>query len=328
MAHATSEALYRVAGGGPSTTHAQMAVATHGEAVGMSYHPLRQLWRDLLSNRLSATSAVLLPTLLTLLFVAARLLFRALFWLVDRVNERRRGGARTADGRVVFAPFQDASFWEREYDGSPAPYEWYATFRDLRPCLDALAVRARDRVLHVGCGTSSLAADLYHEMGVTRVTNIDVSARALELATAAAASDRRGPAEMDFLLADVRRLQEHEHEPFRRGGAFELAIDKGTLDSLSCDTREGEANVAAALRQLRRALVPGGRLVVVTTVDAAECGRWFAAAGFEKVGVTHLVTRMSRRRVPVLPNDVYVLRAPADAALKVGGGEGGAAKDA
>lgn len=306
-AHSTEELFFKP--GGAAAGHVKTSVMP-------GYHPLRQLWRDLLSNQLSVTSAILLTSFLLLVFVGTRLAFRFGFWAMDRLRECGR-----PRDRVVFAPFQDRGFWEREYGEKPKPFEWYATFKDLRPILEGVLAK-RDRVLHVGCGTSTIAVDLWHEFGIREITNIDVSERALELATAQAARDRRGPAEMEFRLADIRNL---EHESWCPEAAFDVALDKGTLDSISCDTSEGEANVAASLRQLRRALRPGGLLIVVTTVDAADVQRWFDTAGFERVSVTHLVTKMSRRRVPVMPNDVWLLRAPENAALRVGGA-GGSAK--
>jgi len=173
------------------------------------------------------------------------------------------------------------------------------------------------RVLHIGCGTSALARDLYHE-GRTNIVNIDVSERAIELAIRAAARDTRGTMEMEFRLADCRDMRD-----LFPAASFSVAIDKGTLDSISCDKEVGDDNVARMLAEVRRVLAPGGLFLFVTTVDSAGVARFLASSRFEVVSVTHLVTKMSQRRVPVMPNDVYVLRKAADEVLDLGGGADG-----
>lgn len=64
------------------------------------YHPLRQLYREALTNQLSVQSAVLAVCILVIMFWATRLFLRFMFWLFDRVNDWRTGGV------VVLAPFE------------------------------------------------------------------------------------------------------------------------------------------------------------------------------------------------------------------------------
>lgn len=54
-----------------------------------------------------------------------------------------------------------------------------------------------------------------------------------------------------FAVADVCNLDEYAE------GTFELVVDKGTLDALTCGT-ESVAVVAKAQREIARVLRPGG----------------------------------------------------------------------
>lgn len=100
------------------------------------------------------------------------------------------------------------------------------------------SLRETDRVLDVGCGTGWLAAGL-RRAGPATVVGLDLSAGMLARARAAGA----GP----LLQADAGRL------PFR-DGAFDVVAARGVLHHLP--------DVARALSEWRRALRPGGAVVL------------------------------------------------------------------
>lgn len=257
-------------------------------------HPLRQLYRDALSNTIRLQSIVLAACLLFIMFWATRLFLRLVFAIIDAWERWRSGG------RIVLAPFESERYWEHEYARHPEDFEWYAEYKDVRDLIVPL-VSPRDKVLHVGCGTSNVGLYLQRDTGA-QVMNIDVSGNALELAKGAARRVATPHNTMQFKRADVRQL------PAAWAATYSMVIDKGTLDALSCSRDDGEGNVQRMLDEVHRVLLPDGVLVLVTTVKAGEVRRWLAAARFDIVNVAHLVTTMSQRRVPVLPNDVYVVR--------------------
>jgi SAM-dependent methyltransferase len=98
------------------------------------------------------------------------------------------------------------------------------------------------RVLEVGCGRGELAARMSHELDA-RVVALDQSARMVELTAA------RG---VEAIVADVEDL------PFR-DGVFDCAVAAWMLYHVS--------DLDRALRELRRVLRPGGRLVATTSSD-------------------------------------------------------------
>ena len=156
-----------------------------------------------------------------------------------------------------------------------------------------------EAVLHLGCGTSELGHALHRATGAS-VLNADVSSQALALARASAA--RQGIEDrVAFAQVDARAL------PAAWNGRFKMVIDKGTLDALSCSRSDGEQNVERMLRGVARVLEPRGVFVLVTTVQEESVRRWLAAADLVVEDLAKLVTTQSQRRVPVLPNDVWVV---------------------
>ena len=102
-------------------------------------------------------------------------------------------------------------------------------------------------VLELGCGTSSLAAQL-HADGWSNVLAVDLSRTAVDAARArhSAVSGLR------FAVADARDLS-----PVVPDGSVAAILDKGTLDAICCgDGFDYEARRVGA--SLTRALRPGG----------------------------------------------------------------------
>jgi SAM-dependent methyltransferase len=108
--------------------------------------------------------------------------------------------------------------------------------------------RSRDRALDLGCGfgdTTRRLAELVGPEG--EVVGVDAAARFIDVARREAVET--GFANARFLVADIQAF-----EPEGRGG-FDYAFSRfGTMFF---------ANPVVALRNVRRALVPGGRLCMV-----------------------------------------------------------------
>ena len=112
------------------------------------------------------------------------------------------------------------------------------------------------RLLDVGCGTGSMAADAVRRWRDVELDAVDASAGMLELAVDAA---ERLPA------ADRRRLR------FRQALADELPFDDGTFDlALSAFVLQLVPSRYRALREMRRVLRPGGRIAYVTWLRGGE----------------------------------------------------------
>ena len=104
-------------------------------------------------------------------------------------------------------------------------------------------------VLDVGCGPGTITADLAELVAPARVTAVEVTADALDLARAEA--DRRGVANIDFVVADVLDLD-------LPGDTYDVVHAHQVLQHLGDPVR--------ALSEMRRVAVPGG-LVAARDAD-------------------------------------------------------------
>jgi arsenite methyltransferase len=109
---------------------------------------------------------------------------------------------------------------------------------------DALAVRAGERILDVGCGPGFYVEELLDVVGPEgAVVGIDASA--------------------PMLAAAASRCARHPNVVFHRADATALPVDEASFDAALCvQVLEYVADPTAALAQIHRALRPGGRAVV------------------------------------------------------------------
>jgi arsenite methyltransferase len=116
--------------------------------------------------------------------------------------------------------------------------------RRRRLVREALAAAPGERILDVGCGPGFYVAELLEEVGPTgSVVGVDSSPPMLAVAQ--------------------RRCQGRDNVDFREGTANSLPVKDGEFDAALCvQVLEYVAEATEALREMHRALRPGGRLVV------------------------------------------------------------------
>lgn len=195
-------------------------------------------------------------------------------------------------------------FWEQEYTHATGTFEWYASYNEIRDIV-LQWLPAKPRVLYVGCGTSDFGRRLYAE-GATRMTCTDISGQALALA--ADKARRSGCPNMRFLEADACNMK-----PCIPDATYNFAIDKGTLDALSCSPDAGYRNCKAMLEEVWRVLRPNGVFILVTTLKSSTIDsvrRLASKAPFDTVQVHHMMTRRMLQRTSPVPYLIYVLRKP------------------
>jgi len=159
-------------------------------------------------------------------------------------------------------------YWDERYtseqrigqDGSQpmlGSYEWFRNFEKLRPFfVKHLPASSRCHILHLGCGNSSLTADL-HNLGYTDQTSVDFSQVVIE-----AMKSKYLALETRWCVMDVRKLQ-------LPNGSVDVAIDKGTLDamihgSLWDPPADVRSNVDKYVNEVARVLKPGGQWLYIT----------------------------------------------------------------
>jgi ubiquinone/menaquinone biosynthesis C-methylase UbiE len=146
----------------------------------------------------------------------------------------------------------------------PEDAAWYArrwlplTVQFLEPLIEQLWIAPGDHALDVACGPGALVAQLAPLVGpFGSVTGLDRSAQML--APGLRLARRHNLGNVRFVQGDLRRL------PFAAG----------RFDAVTCTFGFGSAaDAAAALAELRRVLVPGGRLAVLVAGAAERSPGW------------------------------------------------------
>jgi len=148
-----------------------------------------------------------------------------------------------------------------------------------RVTLEALALRAGERVLDIGVGPGYLALEMAHAVGATgKVCGIDRSEVMLGLAS------KR--------CAGVDRIE------LRAGDAARLPFDDASFDAAAAvQVYLFVGDVDAALAELHRVLRPGGRAVVVDT-DWGTCAWNSADPQRMKRMVAAWTTRFAHAHLP------------------------------
>ncbi len=138
--------------------------------------------------------------------------------------------------------------------GFPEIYERLLVPSIFAPWAQKLIERARpigpaDRILDLGCGTGIVARTLRDRLGgAARITGVDASAEMIGAARSVAP-------DLDWRVGNAMEL------PFA-DASFELVISQQMLQFVT--------DRAAAVREIRRVLAPGGRVVLATWRNRTE----------------------------------------------------------
>ncbi|CAE7329870.1 unnamed protein product [Symbiodinium sp. CCMP2456] len=165
----------------------------------------------------------------------------------------RYGGSRpTPCAQGSKMQYSDPGFWDTRFKDAEGLFDWYATYEELSDAFEQFcpASAVGDQgLLVVGCGNSSLSSDL-HSAGYANITNIDVSAPAVE--------KMQGQFEalpMQWMVMDATSMSFPSN-------SFGVSVDKGTLDAMMSSYADDLAG--AMCREVWRVLQPGGIFILVS----------------------------------------------------------------
>jgi ubiquinone/menaquinone biosynthesis C-methylase UbiE len=148
----------------------------------------------------------------------------------------------------AFASQRGVVHWARRYDLLVSVFTLGREGRLRRLMLDRAQIEPGESVLDVGCGTGTLAiAAVRRVRGTGSVSGIDASPEMISRARAKAA---RAGVTVTFDVAGAEAL------PFP-DASFDVVLSTVMLHHLRRDAR------AACMREIRRVLAPGGRVLVV-----------------------------------------------------------------
>lgn len=151
-------------------------------------------------------------------------------------------------------------------------FEWYGEYPEL--CSIFLKyINVKDNVLIVGCGNSTVSMCLY-DAGYRNITNIDISHIVIKQMHDINATVRP---KLIYLHMDATQMTFADN-------AFSVVLDKGTLDTLMPDTKEGTIyNVNKYFKEITRILRSGGRYICISLLQEhilRELLSYFPTNGF------------------------------------------------
>jgi len=145
-------------------------------------------------------------------------------------------------------------YWDIYYeDQGGEPFDWYQDYEQLKPFL-LENVNFSDKILMVGCG-NSLCSEKMIEDGYKDISNIDISQLVIDQ------MKERNSAipSLKYLQMDVRKMDFADK-------AFDVVIDKGTLDSI-LSVKGSVANAELMCTEISRILRGGGKFIEITYGD-------------------------------------------------------------
>jgi len=120
-----------------------------------------------------------------------------------------------------------------------------------RKLLDTFLTTANQKILILGCGNSQLSADMYNN-GYKNIVNIDVSHVVIQQMQL----KHVDLVDMRWICMDAKALEFPD-------SSFDLVLDKGTVDAISCSARSF-ADINQVNKEVSRVLKPGGYFVVIS----------------------------------------------------------------
>eukprot|EP00160_Parvularia_atlantis_P019474 Unigene7655_Nuclearia_a/m.23520 Unigene7655_Nuclearia_a/g.23520 ORF Unigene7655_Nuclearia_a/g.23520 Unigene7655_Nuclearia_a/m.23520 type:complete len:248 (+) Unigene7655_Nuclearia_a:202-945(+) len=135
------------------------------------------------------------------------------------------------------ARFRLRSYWDERF-ASEESYDWLQTYDAYRELLAARIAPRTQRILVLGCGNSTLSERM-HRDGYTRIDNIDFSSVVIERMRARHV-DLPG---VTWHTMDMRALNFAD-------GAFDVVLEKGTLDALFAEQGADPWNPSPELRTM------------------------------------------------------------------------------
>ncbi|XP_076661380.1 eEF1A lysine and N-terminal methyltransferase homolog isoform X1 [Halictus rubicundus] len=169
--------------------------------------------------------------------------------------------------------FSQVEYWNTFFKKrGKKSFEWYGEYPELCSILLKF-IKIKDNVLIVGCGNSTLSMCLY-DAGYRNITNIDISHIVIKQMHAINASMRPN---LIYEQMDATQMT-------YPNDTFSVILDKGTLDALMPDTKEGTiSTITKYFKEITRVLRNGGRYICISLLQEhilTELLSYFPTAGF------------------------------------------------
>jgi SAM-dependent methyltransferase len=154
-------------------------------------------------------------------------------------------------------------YWETRYANEQGQsFDWFKDIESLAEDTIALFPDAQHRILHLGCGNSTLG-ELLYKRGYHKIVNLDYSPSVIR-DMSARCQDMN---EMTWIVGDIFKMD----DPQLNLGMFDIAIDKGTLDALLTKAydqwnppQDLVQEIQQYIKQVAKRIRPNGKFIHIT----------------------------------------------------------------
>ncbi|CAN8020321.1 unnamed protein product [Ixodes persulcatus] len=166
--------------------------------------------------------------------------------------------------------FASEKYWNEFFQKrGKAAFEWYGEYWQLCGTLYKY-LKKSDKLLVVGCGNSSLSADLY-DSGYTSNVSIDISEVVIQQMIEKYGETRP---HIQFHQMDASKMEYADEE-------FSVVVDKGTVDALTPNKdAETVLKLSGVFAEISRVLRVGGRFICISLLQRHVLEtllEWFSA---------------------------------------------------
>ena len=150
--------------------------------------------------------------------------------------------------------YGEKKYWEKHYKNieSNNTFDWILDYSDVKGIISSLNIpKESAKILNVGCGNSEFSENMYDD-GYHDIQNIDISK---ELINSMKERNKNRPG-LKYELMDVFNMK-------FKNNFFDLIIDKGTLDAISC-SYDYNINIAKMLKEIQRVLKISGYYMIIS----------------------------------------------------------------
>ena len=161
--------------------------------------------------------------------------------------------------------FDNPKYWQKRYDNEFKgiesniwyPFEWYVSWTVLKPFMLSYISQC-EKILHVGCGTSTLGIDMSIS-GVKEVVNIDISKTVIEkMKEKEKEYSNLIKNKIKWMVKDVTTI-----EMWCKDNQFDAVVDKGTVDSFCCSDISAKI-LTDVFRGISKVLKANGYFIVIS----------------------------------------------------------------
>ena len=147
--------------------------------------------------------------------------------------------------------YSKKDYWENRFQQTEGYFDWYVGWNELREYITPL-INKESVILNIGCGNSKFSEQMYLE-DYQNVYNIDISDTVIDKMNVE--KNKKNFDKLRYEVMDCTKLNYND-------SCFDLTIDKGTFDALSCD--KTDEKIALMLNEMLRVTKPGGVFMIVT----------------------------------------------------------------